>query len=79
MSNYIAEFQTLFRDVLENDDIVLTNETTAHDIDEWDSINHIYLVVEIEKHFEIKFSSSEILQWQNVGEMIDSVKAKKEN
>lgn len=79
MSNYIAEFETLFRDVLENDDIVLTNETTAHDIDEWDSINHIYLVVEIEKHFEIKFSSSEILQWQNVGEMIDSVKAKKEN
>jgi len=79
MSNYIAEFETLFRDVLENDDIVLTNETTAHDIDEWDSINHIYLVVEIEKHFEIKFSSSEILQWQNVGEMIDSVKAKKDN
>lgn len=79
MSNYIAEFETLFRDVLENEDIVLTNETTAHEIDEWDSINHIYLVVEIEKHFEIKFSSSEILQWQNVGEMIDSVKAKKES
>lgn len=77
MSNYITEFETLFRDVLENDDIVLTNETTAHDIEEWDSINHIYLVVEIEKHFEIKFSSSEILQWQNVGEMIDSVKAQK--
>ena len=79
MSNYIAEFETLFRDVLENEDIVLTKETTAHEIDEWDSINHIYLVVEIEKHFEIKFSSSEILQWQNVGEMIDSVKAKKES
>lgn len=79
MSNYIADFETLFRDVLENEDIVLTNETTAHDIDEWDSINHIYLVVEIEKHFNIKFSSSEILQWQNVGEMIDSVKVKKEN
>lgn len=78
MSNYITEFETLFKDVLENEDIVLTNETTAHEIDEWDSINHIYLVVEIEKHFEIKFSSSEILQWQNVGEMIDSVKAIKE-
>ncbi|WP_299100140.1 acyl carrier protein [uncultured Winogradskyella sp.] len=77
MSNYIAEFETLFRDVLENDDIVLTNETTAHDIEEWDSINHIYLVVEIEKHFKIKFSSSEILQWQNVGEMIQSVEAQK--
>ncbi len=79
MSNYITEFETLFRDVLENEDIVLTPETIASDIEEWDSINHIYLVVEIEKHFGIKFSSSEILQWQNVGEMIDSVKAHKEN
>jgi len=79
MSNYITEFEFLFREVLENEDIVLANETTAIDIDEWDSINHIYLVVEIEKHFNIKFSSSEILQWQNVGEMIDSVKAKKES
>jgi len=79
MNNYITEFETLFKDVLENEDIVLTNETTATEIDEWDSINHIYLVVEIEKHFKIKFSSSEILQWQNVGEMIDSVKAKKED
>ncbi len=79
MSNYINEFELLFREVLENEDIVLTSETRAPDIDEWDSINHIYLVVEIEKHFKIKFSSSEILQWQNVGEMIDSVKAKKEN
>ncbi len=79
MSNYINEFESLFKEVLENEDIVLTNETTAPDIDEWDSINHIYLVVEIEKHFKIKFRSSEILQWQNVGEMIESVKAKKEN
>ncbi len=78
MNNYLSEFESLFREVLENEDIVLTNNTTAHDIDEWDSINHIYLVVEIEKHFGIKFSSSEILGWQNVGEMIDSVKAKKE-
>jgi len=79
MNNYINEFESLFREVLENEDIVLTNETTAPEIDEWDSINHIYLVVEIEKHFKIKFRSSEILQWQNVGEMIESVKAKKEN
>lgn len=78
MSNYINDFEMLFREVLENDEIVLANETTAHDIDEWDSINHIYLVVEIEKHFGIKFGSSEILGWKNVGEMIDSVKAKKE-
>lgn len=77
MTDYIKEFEELFREVLENEDITLTQETTAQDIEEWDSINHIYLVVEIEKHFAIKFSSSEILQWKNVGEMIDSVIAKK--
>lgn len=77
MTEYIEQFEELFREVLENDDIELSRETTAHDIDEWDSINHIYLVVEIEKHFGIKFSSSEILQWKNVGEMIDSVIAQK--
>ena len=77
MTDYLNAFELLFKEVLENEDIVLTNDTTAHDIDEWDSINHIYLVVEIEKHFAIKFSSSEILEWKNVGEMIDSVKAKK--
>lgn len=78
MTNYLNEFELLFKEVLENEDITLSNETTAHDIDEWDSINHIYLVVEIEKHFNIKFASAEILGWQNVGEMIDSVKAQKE-
>lgn len=78
MTDYLNDFELLFKEVLENEDIVLTNKTTAHDIDEWDSINHIYLVVEIEKHFDIKFSSSEILEWKNVGEMINSVKDKKE-
>ncbi len=78
MTDYLNDFELLFKEVLENEDIVLTNETTAHDIDEWDSINHIYLVVEIEKHFDIKFSSSEILEWKNVGEMVNSVKGKKE-
>lgn len=78
MSDYHNELTELFREVLENDDITLTNETTAHDIDEWDSINHIYLVVEIEKHFGIKFSSAQILEWKNVGEMLDAIKEKKE-
>ena len=77
MQEYLNELNILFREVLENEDINLSPETTAHDIDEWDSINHIYLVVEIEKYFNIKFTSSQILEWKNVGEIVNSIQEKK--
>jgi len=66
----------IFIDVLDDDTVVLTEETTANDVDEWDSLNHIQLVVAIEKHFKIRFASQEILSWQNVGEMVSSVEGK---
>jgi acyl carrier protein len=59
----------IFRKVLEDDSIVLTPETTAEDIDEWDSMNHIFLVVEIEKHFGVKFQAAEMEELKNVGEL----------
>jgi len=69
----MQEVQEIFRDVLDNDEIVLANETVADDIDEWDSLSHIQLIVAIEKHFKIKFTSKEILSWKNVGEMINGI------
>ncbi len=72
----ISQFNEIFIDVLENDDIVLERETTAKDIEEWDSLNHIQLVVEIERHFKLRFTSSEIQSFKNVGEMCDAIVAK---
>ena len=69
----LAKLQEIYRDVLDNEDIVLTNETTADDIEEWDSLTHVQLVVAIEKGFKIKFTSKEILSWQNVGDLVDCV------
>ena len=75
-NDILAKVQTIFRDVLDNEEIVLTDETMANDIEEWDSLSHIQLIVAIEKAFGIKFTSLEIMKWKNVGEMLDSIVAK---
>lgn len=69
----LAKVQDIFRDVLDNEEIALNSETTADDIEEWDSLSHIQLIVTIEKAFKIKFTSKEILSWNNVGEMVECI------
>lgn len=53
----LAQVQDVFREELEVDDLVLTDETTADDVEEWDSLSHVQLVVALEKSFGIKFTS----------------------
>ena len=74
----IGQLNPIFKDVLDNDDIVVTTATSAADVDEWDSLVHIQLVVAIEKHFKIKFNAREIQTWKNVGDIIVSIQAKHE-
>ena len=66
----------VFRQVLEDDTLVLTPETTADDVEGWDSMNHIFIVVELEKRFGVKFQAAEMEELKNVGELVTLVKQK---
>lgn len=66
----------IFVDVLDLDEVELTDATTADDIEEWDSLSHVQLVVAIEKAFGVKFTALEIMKWKNVGELVDSIAQK---
>ncbi len=66
----------IFKDVLDNDSIVLSRETTANDIEEWDSLAHINLIVAIEREFKIRFELTELKPLQNVGDLLDMIQQK---
>jgi len=72
----LEQINTIFIDILDNKDLVIEGTTTANDIEEWDSLTHIQLVVAIEKHFKIRFTSKEIQSWANVDEMLVCIQSK---
>jgi acyl carrier protein len=75
-SQLLKEVNDIFKDVLDEDSIVLTRETVADDVEDWDSLTHISIIVAIEKHFNIKFTSLEIQNFEDVGAMCDSISEK---
>ena len=72
----LSEVQEIFRNILDQENLVLSAQTSAADVEDWDSLSHIQLVVAIEKHFKIRFTSKEIQSWKNVDEMISSIQSK---
>ena len=72
----LARVEDIFREELEQSDLVLTDETTAEEVEGWDSLSHVQLVAAMEEAFGIEFKSREILSWENVGDLIDSIQKK---
>ncbi|HAM98976.1 MAG TPA: acyl carrier protein [Marinilabiliales bacterium] len=69
----LSELSEIFNEVLDKEGIVLKPDTHAGDIEEWDSLTHIQLIVAIEKHYKIRFTSLEIQHWKNVGDICQSI------
>ena len=67
---------SIFRDTFDDDNIELTSETTAHDIKDWDSVNHINLIVAIEQEFHLKLKTAELESLKDVGEMVRLIQNK---
>ena len=71
-----ARLAEVFQDVFDDDSIEVTPELTAKDVDGWDSLTHIRLILTVEKAFKIKFSTSEIGKLENVGELVKLIRAR---
>jgi acyl carrier protein len=71
-----SRLQRIFEDVFDEDSIDVSPELSAKDVDGWDSLTHIRLILTIEKAFRIKFSTSEIGTLENVGDLVTLIKAR---
>lgn len=71
-----AKLNEVFRDVFDDEDITVNEHTTADDIEDWDSLEHINLMAAVESEFGIKFSMGQVVSMKNVGEMADIISQK---
>jgi len=72
----LKEVESIFQEVFEDSTLKLTENTTAHDIAEWDSVQHLLLLHALEQHFFIKFALEEMISFQNVRDICASIKQK---
>ena len=75
----MENLEEIFRDVFDDEDILINVDMTANDIDEWDSLAQIRLILQIEKRFSLHFDASEIEKLENVGQMAELISLKQAN
>ena len=69
----LGKVNDIFKRIFENDNLLIDMTTTADDVEEWDSLNHTLMIVEVEKFFNLKFKLKEVLGFQNVGDMVKTI------
>ena len=76
MNETLQRVNTIFKIVFANENLVISEQTCADDIDKWDSLQHINLLSMLEVEFDIKFEIDEIISMENVGDMIKVIESK---
>jgi acyl carrier protein len=76
MDTTLGQLTQVFRQVFNDDELVISRQTTAKDVSEWDSLMHVSLIIAAEKTFKIRFSSAEVSGLKNVGDLVDLIEAK---
>lgn len=69
----IEKLNEIFQDVMDNEDIQVSETTTMEDIDEWDSLSHVQLCIAIKREFGYKASALEMQQWKTVGAIVNTL------
>ena len=72
----LSKMTSIFHDVFDNDEIVVTPSLTASDVPEWDSLSHVRLILAVQKAFGVKFSAAQIANLKNVGDLTELVRTK---
>ena len=73
----IIRLQEIFREVFDNQNITITENTSPEEIEDWDSFNHVKLILSLEEAFDIKFDVEEVLELNKVSDIINAVKNRK--
>jgi acyl carrier protein len=72
----IKEVNQIFIDTFEDESIILNENTTANDIELWDSLNHIHIITAVEKHYKINFELNDLLNFNSIGDLCKRIKEK---
>ena len=76
MEEVLSKMNNVFRSVFEDVNLTVSMDTSAKDIEKWDSLNHVLLIAELENKFNISFELDEMITFKNVGDIINSINSK---
>ena len=77
MDAMLDQLQSVFRDVFEDDELTINRQTSADNVEGWDSLMHVSLMINVERVFGVKFSTTQVASLKNVGELMDLIESRR--
>lgn len=69
----LNKINDILKEIFDDNSLIISFDTTANDVDDWDSLNHINIISTIESEFDVDFSMEEVLNFKNVGDIVDKI------